>query len=68
MDEPSTERTPQGIAALLPHGEWGKWLVESVSYFQRTADKLMQLFKEYGDKLFATSADDGRSNSPAGNS
>lgn len=35
--------------ALLPHGEWGKWLVESVSYSQRTANKLMQLFAEYGD-------------------
>ena len=50
--------------ALLPHGEWGKWLVESVSYSQRTANKLMQHFKEYGDKLFATGDDDGRSNSP----
>jgi len=27
--------------ALLPHGEWGKWLVESVSYSQRTANRLM---------------------------
>ena len=49
---------------LLPHGEWGKWLVESVSYSQRTANKLMQLFKEYGDKLFAAGAEVGRSNSP----
>jgi len=32
--------------ALLPHGEWGKWLVESVSYSQRTANRLMQLFEE----------------------
>ena len=46
---------------LLPHGEWGKWLVESVSYSQRTANKLMQLFKEYGDNLLA---EVGRSNSP----
>ncbi|ODA40902.1 Protein export cytoplasm protein SecA ATPase RNA helicase [Desulfosporosinus sp. BG] len=29
---------------LLPHGQWGKWLRESVSYSQRTADRLMQLF------------------------
>jgi len=50
---------------LLPNGEWGKWLVESVSYSQRTANRLMQLFKEYGDKLFAASAGEGRSNSPA---
>ncbi|MCB8815977.1 DUF3102 domain-containing protein [Desulfosporosinus shakirovi] len=49
---------------LLPHGEWGKWLVESVSYSQRKANKLMQLYKEYGDKLFADGAGEGRSNSP----
>jgi len=94
MDEPSTARTPQGIAAeinrikqqtfkimltnameigkrlkeakdLLPHGEWGKWLVESVSYSQRTANRLMQLFEEYGDKLFASGDDGDRSNSSA---
>ncbi|KJS85598.1 MAG: hypothetical protein JL57_18530, partial [Desulfosporosinus sp. BICA1-9] len=88
MNEPITERTPQGIAAeinrikqqtckimltnaievgkrlkeakaLLPHGEWGKWLVESVSYSQRTANRLMQLFEEYGDKLFASTDDGG---------
>jgi len=51
--------------ALLPHGEWGKWLVESASYSQRTANKLMQLFKEYGDKLFAAGDDSGSSNSSA---
>lgn len=28
--------------ALLPHGEWGKWLIESVSYSQRTANKKLQ--------------------------
>ncbi|EHQ88500.1 DUF3102 domain-containing protein [Desulfosporosinus youngiae] len=50
---------------LLPHGEWGKWLVESVSYSQRTANRLMQLFEEYGDKLFAASDDGDRSNSSA---
>ncbi|MCO5386876.1 MAG: DUF3102 domain-containing protein [Desulfosporosinus sp.] len=94
MNEPITERTPQGIAAeinrikqqtckimltnaievgkrlkeakaLLSHGEWGKWLVESVSYSQRTANRLVQLFEEYGDKLFASGDDSGRSNSSA---
>ncbi|WP_396390449.1 DUF3102 domain-containing protein [Desulfosporosinus shakirovi] len=49
---------------MLPHGMWGKRLVESVSYSQRTANKLMQLFKEYGDKLFAAGAEVGSSNSP----
>ncbi|SDG94402.1 DUF3102 domain-containing protein [Desulfosporosinus hippei] len=50
---------------LLPHGEWGKWLVDSVSYSQRTANKLMQLFKEYGDEQLAAGTGEGRSNSPA---
>jgi len=50
---------------LLPHGEWGKWLVESVSYSQRTANRLMQLFEKYGDKLFASTADSDSSNSSA---
>jgi len=49
---------------LLAHGEWGNWLVESVSYSQRTANRLMQLFEEYGDKLFAA-GNDNRSNSSA---
>ena len=51
--------------ALLPHGEWGKWLVESVSYSQRTANRLMQLFEEYGEKLFASAEGGGRLNSSA---
>ena len=33
---------------LLPYGEWGKWLEESVSYSQSTADKLMRIFEAYG--------------------
>ncbi len=51
--------------ALLPYGEWGKWLIESVSYSQRTANRLMQLFEEYGDKLFVSVDDGGNSNSSA---
>jgi len=43
----------------------GKWLLESVSYSQRTANRLVQLFEEYGDKLFADSADGSMSNSSA---
>lgn len=34
--------------ALLPHGEWGKWLKESVDYSQSTANYLMRVFEEYG--------------------
>ncbi|RJE47210.1 MULTISPECIES: DUF3102 domain-containing protein [unclassified Dehalobacter] len=43
--------------ALLPYGEWGKWLEESVSYSQRTADRMMQIFDEYGAKLLVPSED-----------
>ena len=34
--------------SLLPHGEWGTWLAEKVSFSQRTANNLMQI-EEYGD-------------------
>ena len=40
-------------------------MVESVSYSQRTANRLMQLFEEYGDKLFASTEDGCSSNSSA---
>ncbi|MDO0821293.1 DUF3102 domain-containing protein [Desulfosporosinus nitroreducens] len=35
--------------ALLKYGEWGKWLEESVDFSQSRANKLMRIFKEYGD-------------------
>lgn len=33
---------------LLPHGEWGKWLKEEVSFSQSTANNLMKIYEEYG--------------------
>lgn len=30
------------------HGEWGKWLQENVEYSQSTANRLMQIYNEYG--------------------
>lgn len=36
--------------ALLPHGEWGKWLQEQVDFSQRTANNFMRVFEEYGDQ------------------
>ncbi|KYD11450.1 hypothetical protein B4102_2178 [Heyndrickxia sporothermodurans] len=33
---------------LVPHGEWGKWLEDSVDYSQRTANNLMKIYEEYG--------------------
>ncbi len=37
--------------ALVKHGEWGKWLEESVSYSQKTAERLIKLYEEYGPNL-----------------
>lgn len=34
--------------AMVAHGEWGKWLGESVDYSQSTANNLMKIFEEYG--------------------
>lgn len=34
--------------AMLQRGEWLKWLAESVSYTERTAQKLMRVFDAYG--------------------
>lgn len=34
--------------AMVPHGEWGKWLEEKVSYSQSKAQNLMRLYQEYG--------------------
>lgn len=48
--------------ALLEHGEWGKWLAESVSYSHSTATRLMQIFREYGPRLLASSDGDNGSN------
>jgi chromosome segregation ATPase len=45
--------------SLLHHGEWGKWLEESVDYSQRTANNLMKIFEQYGDSqlsLFGSEA------------
>ncbi|MCO1603118.1 DUF3102 domain-containing protein [Desulfosporosinus nitroreducens] len=48
--------------ALLKHGEWGKWLEESVSYSHSTATRLMQIFREYGPKLLVSPEGDNSSN------
>ena len=37
--------------AVLPYGEWGKWLKEEVSYSQRTAEHLMRIYLQFGPKL-----------------
>lgn len=39
--------------AQLQHGEWGKWLAESVNYSQSKANSLMQMYREYGENSHA---------------
>lgn len=34
--------------AMVPFGEWGKYLEERVEYSQSTANNLMKIYKEYG--------------------
>lgn len=36
------------IKELLPHGAWGDWIRERLSYSQSTATRYMKLFDEYG--------------------
>ncbi|OBZ08906.1 hypothetical protein A8L34_22395 [Bacillus sp. FJAT-27264] len=33
---------------MLPHGEWGIWLKDTVDYSQSTANNLMKVFEEFG--------------------
>lgn len=35
---------------VVPHGEWGQWLEEQVDYSKSTANNLMRIAQEYGDK------------------
>jgi Protein of unknown function (DUF3102). len=34
--------------AMLPYGNWGKWLKEEVRYSQRTAEHLMRIYRKFG--------------------
>ena len=34
----------------VPHGMWGEWLEENVAYSQSTANNLMRLYREYGER------------------
>lgn len=36
--------------ALVPNGEWMNWLKVNVDYSQATANNLMRLYEEYGEK------------------
>ncbi|SHN88136.1 DUF3102 domain-containing protein [Desulfitobacterium chlororespirans] len=54
-------RLLQEAKELLNHGEWLKWLKESVSFSKSTAANLMNLYKAYGPKLLSLADDDPNS-------
>src|SRR5690606_12544295 len=45
----------------VSHGEWGKWLEESVELKQSTANNLMRIFEEYGSDQLALFGDNAKS-------
>jgi len=47
--------------SVVNHGEWLKWLEDSVSYSKSTAENLMRLSEEYGSKLPADYQDSANS-------
>lgn len=36
--------------SMLPHGEWGVWLEETVNFSQSTVNNYMKIFEEYGNE------------------
>lgn len=46
---------------LVPHGEWGKWLEESVDYSKTTARNLIRIFEEYGADQFSLFGSEAKS-------
>jgi DNA repair exonuclease SbcCD ATPase subunit len=46
---------------LVPHGEWGKWLEESVDYSKSTANNLMKIFDQYGADQFSLFGSEAKS-------
>jgi hypothetical protein len=46
--------------SMLEHGEWGKWLSESVDYSIRTAQNLMKIFEEYGSNQISLFGDNAK--------
>ncbi len=45
--------------SMLPHGEWGKWLKDTVDFSQSSVNNYMKIFEEYGSEqisLFGATA------------
>jgi hypothetical protein len=47
--------------AMVSHGEWGKWLDETVDYSQSTANNLMKLYDQYGSGQLSLFGDNSKS-------
>ncbi|WP_449603487.1 DUF3102 domain-containing protein [Paenibacillus sp. Marseille-Q9583] len=47
--------------SMLPHGEWGNWLADSVDYKQSTANNLMNIFDKYGSDQLSLFGDNTNS-------
>jgi len=47
--------------SMLEHGQWSKWLRDSVDYSQRTAQNLMKIFEEYGSSQITFFGDNTKS-------
>lgn len=45
--------------ALVSQWEWGMWLKVALDYSRKNADRMMQLFEEYGETEPDSSTDDG---------
>ncbi|WLR54304.1 DUF3102 domain-containing protein [Mesobacillus subterraneus] len=46
---------------MVPHGEWGSWLQDSVDYSQSTANNLMKIFEQYGADQLTLFGDNAKS-------
>ena len=49
------------VKAAIPHGSFGKWLSENVSFSERRAQNVIRLYEEYGngqEKLFGKKIDE----------
>lgn len=49
------------VKASIPHGSFGKWLSENVSFSERRAQNVIRLYEEYGngqEKLFGKKIDE----------
>ncbi len=49
------------VKQMVPHGEWGAWLQQSVDYSQSTANNLMKIFEQYGADQLTLFGDNAKS-------